>query len=228
MADGLKREFDRRRPWKTKFVIDGHAYGGQYEAASDIRLKWFQQYFPEAQYILELGSLEGGHSFALAALPHVKRVVAIEGRKDNLERARFVQRVLKQDKVSFVHANLERFDLGRLGDFDVVFCSGVLYHLPEPWKLVEQMSRVARGAFIWTHYAKEHKAKALRHRYRGYLYREWFFLFEAFSGLSAESFWPTRDGLLQMLTDYGFRDLTIVEDDPLHAHGPALTLVARI
>jgi hypothetical protein len=107
MAEDLKREFDRRRPWVTKFVIQGREYGGHYDAANDSRLKWFQQDFPDAQTILELGSLEGGHSFALAALPHVKRVIAAEGRPNNLRRAQFVQGLLGQEKVDFISANLE-------------------------------------------------------------------------------------------------------------------------
>ena len=227
MTNELKREFDRYKPWITKFTIQGQDYGGAYDAAGDPRVKWFHQHFPEAHNILELGSLEGGHSFALASLPHVTRVVAVEGRKDNLRRAQFVQGVLAQPKVSFVHENLERFNLSTLGEFDVVVCLGLLYHLPEPWKLVEQMSRVARAIYLWTHYADAKRAKTVRQHYQGCVYREWYFLFEALSGLSATSFWPTREGLLQMLADYGFADVAVVDDTPSHQHGPAITLVAR-
>jgi SAM-dependent methyltransferase len=227
MAEDLKREFDRRRPWVTKFVIQGREYGGHYDAANDNRLKWFQQDFPDAQTILELGSLEGGHSFALAALPHVKRVIAVEGRSNNLRRAQFVQGLLGQEKVDFISANLEKLDLASLGPCDVVFCVGLLYHLPKPWKLIEQMSKVSRGVFLWTHYVEKPKANATRHHYTGRLYWEWFFLFEALSGLSPVSFWPTQSELLRMLADYGFEDTTIIEDNPSHEHGPAITLAAR-
>ena len=30
-----------------------------------------------------------------------------------------------------------------------------------------------------------------------------------------------------MLADYGFGDTTIIEDNPSHEHGPAITLAAR-
>jgi hypothetical protein len=103
---------------------------------------------------------------------------------------------------------------------------GLLYHLPEPWKLIKQMSRVARGVYLWTHYARAKEAKAVRHDYQGYIFRDWFFLFEALSGLSPTSFWPTREGLLQMLADYGYVDVTVVDDNPAHQHGPAITLAA--
>ncbi len=229
MTYDLKREFDKRRPWVTKFVVQGEAYGGSYDLTTDVRLRWFQQHFPDAHRILELGSLEGGHSFALAAFPNVTHVVAVEGRKANFKRAQFVQHTLGESKVQFLRANLETLELSRLGQFDVVFCVGLLYHLPRPWKLIEQISRVAPAVFLWTHYAEAQKARKVREHYQGTSYREWYFFFEARSGLSPVSFWPTRASLLQMLADSGFGKTTVIDDNPVHEHGPgpAITLVAR-
>lgn len=227
MSDDLEQAFRERRPWVTRFVIDGRAYGGRYDAANDIRMTWFREHFPDARTILELGSLEGGHSFALAALPQVERVVALEGRQASLARASFVQELLGRDNVSFVRADLQQTDLSQFGSFDVVVCLGLLYHLPEPWRLVEQIARVSRSLFLWTHYAAPRKAKKTRHGYRGRTYREWLFLFEALSGLSPASFWPDRESLLRMLADHGFRRTTVIDDNPAHADGPAITLAAR-
>ena len=84
--EDLEVEFNKLSPWITKFEIDGIEYGGKYHAANDIRLQWFQEYFSNVEDILESGSLEGGHSFQLARLPNVRRVVAIEGRKSNVNR----------------------------------------------------------------------------------------------------------------------------------------------
>lgn len=227
MKRNLEREFDRRRPWTTKFVIRGQEYGGKYDVANDARLKWFRQHFPEAKHILELGSLEGGHSFEIARFPNVERIVAVEGRKANIERARFVQSLLREDKVTFVQANLEKFDLPSLGSFDAVFCVGVLYHLREPWRLIEGISKTSRGLFLWTHYADESKAKKMRLHYRGCVYREWGFLIKPLSSMSPASFWPTRESLEEMLADYGFTQTMIIEDNHDHENGPAIALIAR-
>jgi SAM-dependent methyltransferase len=227
MTTNLRREFDRRKPWVTKFSIGGEEFGGRYDAAADLRLRWFQQHFPEARSILELGSLEGGHSFAMASWPQVEQVVAVEGRAANLRRARFVQSVVGQEKVRFVQANLETVDLSSLGDFDAVVCMGLLYHLPQPWRLLERIGRVSRGVLLWTHYCEEARAKVTREHYRGRMYREWLFAFEALSGLSSASFWPTRDGLLRMLADSGFTRTDVIEDDPGHKHGPAITVAGH-
>jgi len=223
----LKREFEKRGPWMTKFFIQGHSFGGHYDPSTDLRLRWFQQKFPFAETILELGSLEGGHSFPLARLAAVKKIVAVEGRKANLKRAQFVQRVFQDKKIQFVQANLEKFTLAGLGRFDAVFCVGLLYHLPKPWKLIEQIAKVSEGLFLWTHYAASGKANKKRLHYPGLLFREWRFFYESRSGLSPISFWPTLDGLKQMLNDHGFNQTEIIQDEPDHEHGPAVTLVSR-
>jgi hypothetical protein len=88
------------------------------------------------------------------------------------------------------------------------------------------MSRVAPGLYIWTHYARPDEAKVMRQGYPGRVFREWFFLFEALSGLSASSFWPTRAGLLKMLGDYGYTRVAFVEENPQNKPGPSITLAA--
>lgn len=225
--DNLEKEFNKRKPWITKFVINNKEYGGKYDAADDVRIKWFKEHFLHAENILELGSLEGGHSFVLARLPNIKRVIGIEGRKANIDRAKFIQGIFEETKVDFIKANIEKFEFSNLGNFDVVFCVGLLYHLPKPWKLIEQMSKISKGLFLWTHYINPEKAKIVRMHYPGFVYREWKFLIDPLSGLSPASFWPTKASLLQMLNDYGFMDTTIIEDNPTHEHGPAITLVAK-
>lgn len=224
----LGQEFARRAPWVTRFHIGGASYGGHYDAGTDQRLDLLHAQFPQARRILELGCLEGGHSFALAARPQVEQVVAVEGRAASLERARFVQRALGVEhagKVSFVQANVERDPLTPLGAFDAVLCLGVLYHLPRPWTLLAEMRRAAPATLLWTHVAPE-GARLRLGGYRGRLYPEWRFLWEPLSGLSAYSFWPTRSELLRMLADAGYARSNVLHDDPHHEHGPAITIAA--
>lgn len=227
MSDPIAEAFDRLGPWVTRFTIGGREYGGSYRAGEDRRLRSFQERFPDARDVLELGSLEGGHSFALAALPGVRSVVAVEGRAASLARARYVQSVIGDTKVRFVRANLERADLAGLGGFDAALCLGLLYHLPEPWRLIDRLREAAPRVLVWTHYAEPDRARARRGGYRGRVYREWRFLFEPLSGLSFSSFWPSRDELVRMLREHGFPSIAIVDDDPGHPHGPALLLAAE-
>src|SRR5450432_3632713 len=139
MKADLTSEFAKFGPWVFRFQIDGHYYGGATSAVGDARVEQFFRFAPNTANILELGALEGAHTFILADRPGVKRVLALEGREVNLRKARFVQELLRVENVEFVQTNLEKDDLAALGKFDAVFCSGYLYHLPEPWKLIEKL-----------------------------------------------------------------------------------------
>ena len=221
----IAHEFERLKPWVTKFLIEGREYGGQFDAMNDDRISQFFQYFPTAATILEMGALEGGHSFALANRPGVRQVVAAEGRRSNVERALFVQTLVGNEKVKFVEANLETFDLSTLGTFDAVFCSGVLYHLPEPWAFIDRCAQVSPNVFMWTHYAGEYEAEERVHGLRGKWHQEGG-IKDPLSGLSKRSFWPTLGSLIDMLTASGYRTVHIIGNQLDHVNGRAVTLAA--
>ncbi len=225
MADPIKQEFDRLGPWVTSFSIEGRNYGGNFPAMVDDRLQLFWTAFPDARTIIELGSLEGGHTFALAQHPGVERVLGVEGRRSNIERARYVQGLLGITNAEFVEENLEQDVLGKYGRFDVCFNVGLLYHLPEPWKLVSQVGQIADGLFLWTHYASERDARTTVNGFPGLYYRE-FGLADPLSGMSNQSFWPTLEGLKQMIGAAGLPRIEILRDEPTHPHGPAIILAA--
>jgi hypothetical protein len=215
-----------RRPWVSGFDIGGRRYGGHYDPSADPRVAHFHRHFPNARRVLELGSLEGAHSFALRKLPGVEEVVGVEGRESNIEKAEFVRRILGVAGVTFVHANLEDFDLSSLGAFDAVFCSGLLYHLPKPWELLRRLRAASANLLLATHYAPLEKANSWRSGYRGMVYAE-FGLKEPLSGLSPESFWPTRAALQAMLVAAGYPHADVCDDDTAHPHGPLITLAVR-
>ena len=224
-SSDLKAEFERRGPWVTKFVIGGEAYGGDYDAAADERLGQFFESFANARQILELGSLEGGHTLQLAQRAGVQRVLGIEGRQASIDRARFAQELLAISNATFMPGNLEKLDFSRLGQFDVVFCVGILYHMPEPWKLIREVARVSPGLFVWTHYVKEDQARGTVKGFKGLTINE-SGPSDPLSGLSKKCFWPTLDSLVTMLEKNGFASVRIIKDDPNHPHGPAVTLAA--
>jgi SAM-dependent methyltransferase len=221
----LKEQFAKLGPWIFQFRIDGADYGGGISAVGDMRVEEFFRFVPEAASILELGSLEGAHSFILAQHPGMKRVVAVEAREANLRKARFVQELLQIRNVEFAQANLEQTELASFGKFDAVFCSGLLYHLPEPWKLIEQIPAVAPHLFIWTQYAAETEAHDVGHGLRGKIHGEGG-PDEPLSGMSATATWLTLDSLRALLSASGYRKIEIINDNPGHANGPAVTIGA--
>jgi hypothetical protein len=223
----LAEQFAKLGPWIYQFQIGEQTYGGGISAVGDVRVERFLRFAPEAQTILELGSLEGAQSFILAQNPGVKRVVALEGREANLRKARFVQELLEIRNVEFLQANLEHAELSAFGKFDAVFCCGLLYHLPEPWKLLEQLPAIAPRLFIWTQYAADDGAHDLPGGLRGKIHIEGG-VDEPLSGMSPTATWLTLDSLREVLMASGYRDIDVIHNDPNHANGPAVTIGATI
>ena len=219
-------EFARRGPWITHFVIEGVATGGDYQVVNDGRVQQFLERFPNVRTILELGSLEGGHTFMLARHPGVERVLAIEARAANIEKAKFVGSLLGVSNVEFRQANLEQLQLASVGYFDAIFCCGLLYHLPEPWKLISQLPLVAPSLFVWTVYANENEATVEIDGLRGREYVEGG-LNEPLSGLSPKSIWLTLPSLLELLKRSGYRNIEVLEKQQ-NPNGPAVSVAASL
>ena len=218
-------EFAKFEPWITRFHLAGADYGGNFDAMNDERIKQFFEIFPEVGTVIELGSLEGGHSFALAQGASVKKVVAIEGREKNIEKAKLVQKLLGDTKVEFVQGDIEKLDFRQFGEFDAVLCSGLLYHLPKPWELIPKLAVISPNIFIWTQISEEAKAKKMREGWRGRIYREGGF-FDPLSGLSKKSFGLSLGSLVGLLTTNGYRETKIFEHNLAHPNGVAVTLAA--
>src|SRR5262245_4701249 len=214
----LRAQFRARGPWVTRFQIDGRSYGGWRSFADDDRVQDCAERFEPCR-VLELGCLEGGQTIELARRGF--QVVGVEGRDENLRRARWICRLFKTD-ASVVRADLETTPLAAFGPFDLVFCSGVLYHLPKPWELVEQFPAVAPALFLSTHYAEDEEVSVngLGGRWYEELGRS-----DPLSGLSPQSFWPTRPALLALLEANGYA--VEVVRDWAHTNGRLINLVAR-
>lgn len=225
----LRAEFDALGPWITRFEIDGEEYGGWYDAprGDDTRLQQFLAAFPKAKSVLELGCLEGGHTVAIVRALAPERVVGIEGRTANAERARLVMRALGLTMVEIREGDLETIDLAALGRFDAVFNCGLLYHLPRPWELLGRIARVTRGMYLATHYCADADVNTEVEGYQGRAYGE-YGLDDPLSGLSEQSFWPTRESLLRMLRDSGFGRCEVSFDQPDHENGPLIGITARV
>jgi len=221
----IKKGFQKRGDWITKFTIGGESNGGWFDALNDIRISEFFESFPHAKTIIEFGSLEGGHTIALGQHLGVERVLGLEGRQSNIGKAEFVRDLLDMQNVAFMQVNLEAFDIASLGTFDAAFCSGLLYHLPAPWEFLDQMAKVTGKLFIWTHYADDEKATDTIQGYRGMKFIEGG-PDDPLSGMSETSFWPAFDELVRMLADCGFPKVEIINKEPEHENGPCVTLAA--
>jgi SAM-dependent methyltransferase len=214
--------FRRRAPWSTRFTIGGRHYGGDIDFAPDNRLAAFRAAFPDARRILDLGALECGHAIELART--AERVVAVEARGANVDRARFALRALGVRNVEVVHADVEVVGPGAFGTFDAVFCSALLYHLTRPMAVVDRLRDAAPGVYVWTHVTPE--PATATHGIDG-TPGAWHAepADDDTAGLGPRSFWPTLAAVVDHLRTHGFATVEATEET--HRAGPAATIVAR-
>jgi hypothetical protein len=106
--------------------------------------------------VLDLGALEGLYGIELALSG--AEVVFIEGREPSAERIRFAVEALELERASVFTQDVQDLTAAEHGEFDVVLCIGLLYHLDAPgvFSLIERMRSVCRGLLILdTHIALE-------------------------------------------------------------------------
>jgi predicted RNA methylase len=189
--------------------------------------------------ILDLGSLEGQYSIELGL--HGAKVVGIEGREQNIERARFAKKVLNLRNVEFYLDDVRNLSKEKYGKFDVVLCSGILYHLdfPDNMEFIEKIYDVCDYCtIIDTHIGSNPTAKKIfkDHEYEGDVYREHDpsastenRLKQAWASLDNDnSFWLTKKSLYDFLMRVGFTTITEMYSHNASAkiQGDRITLIA--
>ncbi len=193
--------------------------------------------------ILELGPLEGGHSYMLQNR-NAKKVISIEANSRAFLKCLCIKEILRLDRVEFKLGDFVSFLENGDSKYDMVFASGVLYHMEEPVRLLELISKATNRLLIWTHYYDQggiSSREDLRHKfspvnsfeYDGVSYEystqsyqdslDW----SGFCGGSKPvSKWLTRDSIIKALRQFGFADIQINFDHPDHPNGPAFALCA--
>jgi SAM-dependent methyltransferase len=188
--------------------------------------------------ILDLACGEG--VYAIEAGLRGGQVVAIDGRTARMDEGAAIARRLGLSRIRFEQGDIRHVTVATHGQFDVVYCLGILYHLDslDVFRVLEHVRDLARQlVVIDTHVALEADAAAeyQGRRYRGSRHRE-------HGDTDSEatrrgrvlmsldntfSFWFTRADLIRLLVDVGFT--TVMEiHGPLEPGKPAnrVTLVA--
>lgn len=101
---------------------------------------------------IDLGSKEGYNSFDLRECG-VDRIVGVEIREEFLGNARREANALGCSDIDFRQADVRVIDELGLGQFDLCLCSGLLYHMQNPFNLLKRMRNICRYLVIETHVA---------------------------------------------------------------------------
>ncbi len=242
-----RRVVERFGPWTAHNIwLGGDVYTiGKGVAGDEIKLRRILRSVADiagrpldALRILDLACLEGLYAVEFAR--HGAQVVGIEGRLPNIEKARFAGDVLGLPNLEFIQDDVRKLDRAKYGEFDVVLCLGILYHLdvPDVFSFLARMAEVCRGfVVVDTHIAATAERSCV---YEGHAYRGRTFAehdpastpddraADLWSSLdNVVSFWPTRTSLLNALARAGFTSVYECAMPP-EADKPAdrITLVA--
>jgi SAM-dependent methyltransferase len=166
--------------------------------------------------IVDLGCLEGGYTVEFARMG--MEALGIEIRKSNFEACEFVQARLRLPNLHFVNDDV--WNVAKYGEFDAIFCCGLLYHLDKPLEFLGILSCLCRKTIIInTHIATETKNENFPlseivenegavgrwlHEYDESTPNLDLEQFRWTSWSNAKSFWPLKEPIVDTLHEGGF------------------------
>ncbi len=234
--------------WSSRLPADSNLITKPGSAAffDDDRVKWASQTFGSFNdwNILELGPLEGGHTYMLEKLG-ARQITAIEANTRAYLKCLCIKEIFNLTRASFKLGDFMTYLASCEDQFDLVLASGVLYHMAAPVSMLELVSKRARRIFIWTHYYDQQVINArpdlrrkfgdpeiIEHDGQRYMsalqhYNKAIGWAGFCGGPKPTSRWLSRDSILEALQRYGFSKVTIGFDHPEHPKGPAFALCAE-
>lgn len=227
------------------WLCDVPGYGhGDKPIFSDSRIPWFGQLCGgfEGKSVLELGPLEGAHTYMLAK-GGAHPILSIESNSRSFLKCLIVKNALRFN-AEFMYGDFRKFLEKRESRFDLLLASGVLYHMTDPVSLLENMAYASDSICIWTHYFDREvfqtnkemrkridevpectsfrgiKVETHRHRYLDGLQKDKFI-----GGSHHTSQWMTRESIESVLGALGM-SIVVGSNDMDHPAGPAILLYA--
>lgn len=208
---------------------------GEYtrEPAVDFRLKRLLQIARdvvkkplEECRVLDLACLEGHYGIEFAL--HGAEVVAIEAREANLAKAAYVKSNLGLEKLKLILGDVRDLSPKKHGQFDIVICSGILYHLTlnDACEFLRNIYNVCDGIVLIDTYvamSADLSADVNGTLISGIQYKEHDEAADANKKLkdlwasidNTTSFWLTEPSLINYLNEIGFTSV-------LEVHSPVM------
>ncbi|HQZ39448.1 MAG TPA: class I SAM-dependent methyltransferase [Vicinamibacterales bacterium] len=212
----------------------------------DTRLQWAIDHLGgvRGQRVLELGPLEGGHTYMLDR-SGAAEVLAIEANTRAFLKCLVIKEIMGLPSSRFVCGDFVSYLRATTDRFDVVVASGVLYHMVHPVEVIARIASISNAVYLWTHYYDEAvlgASPATAHRmvdgqdvvHDGFGHR--LHKHEYLTALNQAGFcggsrpfayWLTRDDILGALRHFGLTRVETSFEQPDHPNGPAFSVVAR-
>lgn len=221
LSDRVQQVVDKHGPWTamaiklpdgtyTRLPAPDHRLRRILQVTSDLAGKPLSEC-----RVLDLACLEGHYGIEFAL--HGCTVVGIEGREASIAKCEFVKRELGLDRIQFFQDDVRNLSSAKYGVFDIIICSGLLYHLParDAWSLLRSMYETCTGLVIIDTFialSSQLIVKIDESTYHGHIYQEHSETDTAeekqkklWASLDNNaSFWFTEPSLMNMLARAGF------------------------
>ena len=170
---GIRPYYERRPPseqnvadlfhgsWKSR--LPHELVSGTAPMFDDGRPAWAASVIPggfAGKDVLELGPFEGYQTYGIARAG-ARRIVAVEANSMNFLKCLCVKELYGLDVAQFLFGDIAAYAAACADRFDVVWASGILYHLQNPTDFITHLPRLAPYAYIWTHYYDSRAMAAL-------------------------------------------------------------------
>jgi 2-polyprenyl-3-methyl-5-hydroxy-6-metoxy-1,4-benzoquinol methylase len=222
--------------WTSTLPFEGITSGERAHFSHDVRvLECDKIVSVSGKSVLELGPYEGYHSYWLEKLGAAS-ITSIESNRTSYLKCLIVKDILKL-KVELQLGNFLEYMQNCAERYDIVLACGVLYHMDDPIKLIQDMSNITDTLFLWTHYYSSERTDInalygfsnpilLHGKYSAYQWNYPDVSYHA-GGSASYCLWLEKNVICDVLTDCGFRNISIISDDCEHERGSNILLVAR-
>jgi hypothetical protein len=243
---GNQNAVDAVPGWSTALPPEFGVTAGSICAFNDSRIAWAAECFGslEDKSVLELGPLEAGHTIHLERLG--AKVTAIEANRLAFLRCLVVKEIVGLKRATFLLGDFIKWLENTAATYDLIVASGVLYHMSDPLRLLDLISKRANAVFLWTHYASDEampigdpRRAVLAEQPRivafngvpARLYQRTYASAEIrpeyCGGMADDHSWMHRDDILAALKSLKYTDIRVAQDTPNHVNGPAFSVFAR-
>ena len=119
----------------------------------DSRLRWAMDRIGgvKGARVLELGPLEGGHTYMLDR-GGAAEVLSIESNTHAYMKCLIAKELLGMPASRFLCGDFVAYLQSTAEHFDFVVASGVLYHMVKPVELIARTAALSDAVYLWTHY----------------------------------------------------------------------------
>jgi hypothetical protein len=172
--------------------------------------------------VLELGALEGGHTYQLENLG--ANVTAIEAFNQSYLKLLIVKEVFGL-RARALYGNFVKYLEAEPRRYHMIFACGVLYHMTDPLHVLHLIAQHTDRVFLWTHYVPPGGKQAThvyteqiavnRYGFEAVYHRNIYGTdhpSRLYSGLAPYSHHMTRDTILAALRHFGYGDVRVMAE----------------